>query len=59
MSENSWRTAGTLVFVKDPSIVRHAIAREPGTTLFAIGATAGTAFTPSPWEQRHIDRAAV
>jgi mannose-6-phosphate isomerase-like protein (cupin superfamily) len=45
---------GTLVFVKDPAIVRHAIAREPGTIVLAIGASPGTAFTPSPWEQRHI-----
>ena len=49
---------GTLVFV-EPSLVRHAVAREPGTTLLAIGATAGSTYTPSPWEQRHIDRAAV
>ncbi|HEX4759497.1 MAG TPA: cupin domain-containing protein [Thermoleophilaceae bacterium] len=49
---------GTLVRV-EPSIVRHAVACEPGTTVFAIGATPGRAFTPSPWEQRHIDRAAV
>jgi hypothetical protein len=49
---------GTLVFV-EPSIARHAIAREPGTTVFAIGARPGAAFAPSPWEQRQIDRAEV
>ncbi|HEY1597576.1 MAG TPA: hypothetical protein VGF74_19415 [Thermoleophilaceae bacterium] len=51
--------AGTVVFVKDARIVRKAVANEPGTTVLAIGATAGQAFTPSPWEQRHIERAAV
>lgn len=50
---------GTLVFVKNPSIVRRAVAREAGTTVFAIGATPGTAFTPSPWEQKYIEGAAV
>jgi uncharacterized cupin superfamily protein len=45
---------GTLVFVKDPSVVRHAVASEPGTIVFAIGATPGAAFTPSPWELRQI-----
>jgi hypothetical protein len=50
---------GTLVFVKDPSILRHAVAREPGTTLLAIGATPGVAFTPSPWEQEYIEASAV
>jgi hypothetical protein len=50
---------GTLVFVKDPRIVRKAVANESGTTVLAIGATPGTAFTPSPWEQKYIERAAV
>lgn len=50
---------GTVVFVKNASIVRKAVADEPGTTVLAIGATAGRAFTPSPWEQRYIERAAV
>lgn len=50
---------GTLVFVKDPAVVRHAIAREPGTTILAIGATPGKAFTPSPWEQKHLKGASV
>jgi hypothetical protein len=50
---------GTLVFVKDPAIVRHAVARSSGTTVLAIGATPGTAFTPSPWEQRRIETRSV
>lgn len=45
---------GTLVFVKDPTILRHAIAREPNTIVFAVGARPGVVFTPSPWELRHI-----
>ncbi len=51
--------AGTLVFVKDPQIVRKAVASEAGTTVLAIGATPGYAFTPSPWEQEYIERSAV
>jgi hypothetical protein len=47
---------GTLVFVQDPSLVRKAVASEPGTAVLAIGATGGVAFRVSPWEQRHIDR---
>jgi hypothetical protein len=50
---------GTLVFVKDPAIVRHAVARSAGTTILAIGATPGKAFTPSPWEQRRIETRSV
>ena len=50
---------GTLVFVEDPAIVRHAVARSPGTTILAIGATPGKAFTPSPWEQRRLETRSV
>jgi quercetin dioxygenase-like cupin family protein len=50
---------GTVVFVEDPALVRHAVAAEAGTTILAIGATPGTAFTPSPWEQRRIETGAV
>jgi hypothetical protein len=41
---------GTLVFVRDPAARRSAVAREPGTTVLAIGAVAGQAFEPAPWE---------
>jgi len=51
--------AGTLVFIKDPSLVRRAVARSAGTTVLAIGAPAGRAFTPSPWEQRRLEAAGV
>ena len=42
--------ARTLVFVPDPATRRTAVAREPGTTVLAIGAVAGQAFEPAPWE---------
>jgi hypothetical protein len=41
--------AGTLVFVRDPAARRSATA-EPGTTVLAVGATPGAAFTPESWE---------
>jgi hypothetical protein len=49
-------TAGTVVFLEDPSLVREAVAREPGTTVLAVGAPRGEAFTPSPWELRWLER---
>jgi tetratricopeptide (TPR) repeat protein len=42
--------AGTIVFVRDPSAQRAATARECGTTILSVGAKAGEAFTPQPWE---------
>ena len=44
--------AGTLVFVEDPAVRRTAYAEEPGTTVLAVGAKRGEAFTPSDWELR-------
>jgi quercetin dioxygenase-like cupin family protein len=41
--------AGTLVYLDDPKQKRHAIAREPGTTVLAIGGVPGT-HEISPWE---------
>ena len=40
--------AGTYVFVRDPSVHRHAVAAEPGTTVLSFGGPA--TFTPSAWE---------
>lgn len=51
--------SGTVVFVKDPSVVRHAVARSAGTTILAIGATPGQVFTPSPWEKRRLETRSV
>jgi tetratricopeptide (TPR) repeat protein len=42
---------GTLVFVRDPAAKRKAVAAEPETTVLAVGAKAGEAFTPSQWER--------
>jgi len=40
---------GTLVHAP-PNVFREAIATEDGTTVLAMGAKAGEAFSPSPWE---------
>jgi hypothetical protein len=41
---------GTIVFLEDPSVKRLAVAVEEGTTVLAVGAKPGVAFTPSVWE---------
>jgi len=46
--------AGTFVFVPDPDVVREAIGRSQGTTVLALGAARGEAFTPSEWELKHV-----
>ena len=43
--------AGTFVFVRDPAAKRKAVADEAETTVLAIGARPGEAFTPSQWER--------
>jgi tetratricopeptide (TPR) repeat protein len=43
--------AGTLVFVKEPTVRRSAIADEAGTTVLVVGARPGEAFSISPWER--------
>jgi hypothetical protein len=48
--------AGTLVYVRDPAVVRGAKAVEPGTTLLAVGGEPGRAFEPSPWERKYVGR---
>jgi len=42
--------AGSLVLVP-PGTRREAVAAEAGTTVLAVGAKAGEAFEPSPWEE--------
>jgi mannose-6-phosphate isomerase-like protein (cupin superfamily) len=42
--------AGTVVFVRDPQIKRHARAEEPGTAVLAVGGPRGEAYEPTPWE---------
>jgi mannose-6-phosphate isomerase-like protein (cupin superfamily) len=41
---------GTLVYAR-PGTRRGAIAEEPGTTVFAVGAKPGEVFEPSVWEE--------
>lgn len=43
--------AGTLVFVRDPSLVRSAHATIDGTAILAIGARPGVPFEISRWER--------
>ena len=40
---------GSIVFLRDPKVRRHAVAAEPGTTVLAIGGVPGV-HTPSAWE---------
>ena len=42
--------AGTIVHLPDPAARRRAVAREPGTTVLAVGGKRGEAFAPSAWE---------
>ncbi|HXG75158.1 MAG TPA: hypothetical protein VNJ53_01175 [Gaiellaceae bacterium] len=42
--------AGTIVFVHEPGISRHAVAAEPDTAVLAVGGPRGGAYEPSPWE---------
>jgi mannose-6-phosphate isomerase-like protein (cupin superfamily) len=42
--------AGTIVHLPDPKVRRTAVAREPGTTVLAVGAKPGEAYEPSAWE---------
>ncbi len=50
--------AGTVVFIRDPDVRRHARAEEPGTSVLAVGGPRDAVYEPSPWEdffaaQRH------
>lgn len=42
--------AGTLVFVRDPSVARHARAEEADTRVLAVGGPRDGTYEPSPWE---------
>lgn len=46
--------AGTIVFVRDPAVKRHARANEDGTAVLAIGGPRGGAFVPSSWEDSYF-----
>lgn len=43
--------AGTLVFVRDPALLRSARATVDGTAILAVGAQPGAAYAVSRWEQ--------
>jgi hypothetical protein len=43
--------AGTLVFVRDPALIRSAQATADGTTILAIGGRPGVPFEISRWER--------
>ena len=46
--------AGTVVFVRDPALGRHARAEEPQTVVLAVGGPRATAYEPPAWEaERH------
>lgn len=42
--------AGTIVFIRDPIVRRHARAAEPDTSVLAVGGKRGAAYEPSGWE---------
>jgi hypothetical protein len=42
--------AGTIVFVRDPTLLRHARATADATAIFMAGGTVGIPFTVSRWE---------
>jgi hypothetical protein len=42
--------AGTVVFIRDPGVRRHARAEETGTSVLAVGGPRDAAYEPSPWE---------
>jgi tetratricopeptide (TPR) repeat protein len=42
--------AGTIVLVRDPKAKRGAVAREPGSTVLAVGGPPGEAYRPLAWE---------
>ena len=44
--------AGTLVFVRDPALLRSARALADGTSVIAIGAPPGVPYAVSRWEQQ-------
>lgn len=40
--------AGTVVFVRDPNVKRHAVAAEANTSVLAVGGPRGAAYQPQP-----------
>jgi hypothetical protein len=48
--ETTEAEAGTIVYIRDPTVERSAVAGEPGTTVLAIGGKPGEGYIPSAWE---------
>lgn len=42
--------AGCVVYLSDPTVRRHAVAEEPGTTVLALGGRPGAPYEVSAWE---------
>ena len=55
--EETDAAAGTIIVIREPAVERSAVAKEPGTTVLAIGAKPGTPYTPGPWEPIYVARA--
>jgi len=46
--------AGTVVFIHDPTVTRHARVEEPQTAVLAVVGPRGAVYEPPPWEaERH------
>jgi hypothetical protein len=42
--------AGTVVFVRDPALIRHARATADNTAILAVGGPVGVPYTVARWE---------
>ena len=42
--------SGTIVYLRDPEVLRSAVSQEEGTTVLAVGGWPDKAFEPSGWE---------
>jgi len=49
---------GGVVAVRDPALVREAVALEAGTLVLVVGGRPGVAFTPARWEEKFLARGA-
>ena len=51
--------AGTFVFIRDPTVRRHAVAKEAGSTVVAVGGRPGEPYQVAPWEHYMVALPAV
>ena len=47
--------AGTLIYIRDPQAERVGFAKQDGTVVLSLGATAGTAYEPSGWDTSFLE----